>query len=323
MTTRITIEEVVELIKQKDNIYILTHKSPDGDTLGSAYALCMALRKLSKNVNVLIEGELPDRFRYLFRHYRNMYFDPEYIISVDVASPALLGDSMKEYKNKVDLCIDHHMINNIDAKYSCIDSTAAAAAEIVYDLIIKAGIPVDKKIATGIYTGISTDTGCFCFSNTTPKIHIIASEVMPYCDWTKINQINFGIKSRARIKLEQMVYETLEYIADGLGALIYITQSMLNETGAKDDDVEGIPSLPRSVEGVVMGITMKEKEDGAYRISVRTNGEIDAARYCMQFNGGGHIGAAGCTLEGSFDEVKNRLIKTSEDYINACTSLKI
>lgn len=314
--TMITLDKAAGLLKEKDNIYILTHKSPDGDTLGSACALCSALRKLGKKANVLVDGDMPARFVYLFEDYSNMYFEPEYIVSVDVGASTLLGKSMEKYDGMIDLCIDHHATNTLQAQYSYVDPNAAAAAEIIYDLIKLLGVDADESICRGIYYGISTDTGCFCYSNTTENTHLIAAAVMPMCDWIKINQINFGIKSRAKIKLEQMVYNTIQYTENGKAALICITKEMLDETGAGDDDMESIPSIPREIEGVLMGITIKEKDEGIFRISVRTNENVDASAFCMKYGGGGHIGAAGCSVKGTLDEVKQLLLNDAEKYIN-------
>ena len=303
MARMITLEDAADLLQRNDRIFILTHKSPDGDTLGSAYALCMALRKLDKKVNVIIDGDLPARFQYLFEGYTNMYFEPEFIVSVDIAAPALLAQGMKVYENRIDLCLDHHLKNTIDAKYSFVDSHASAVAEIVYRLSELFGVEQDPDVAKGVYYGISTDTGCFCYSNTTEDTHIIASCVMPHCDWKKINQLNFGIKSKSKLRLEQMVLGTLEYSKSGDIALVYITLDMLKEAGAEDDDLESIPSIPREIEGVLMGITVKEKDD------------VNAAGFCNMYGGGGHIGAAGCSMEGSIDEIKNELLEKADGFV--------
>ena len=315
MRQQITLEKTADLLRKKDNIYILTHKSPDGDTLGAAYALCMTLRKLEKKVNVVIDGEIPERFRYLFEGYTNMYFEPLYIVSVDIAAPALLGESMKIYEDRIDLCIDHHLKNTINSEYAYIDPHAAAVAEIVYRISEIFGVETDTNVAKGVYYGISTDTGCFCYSNTTEDTHVIAASVMPYCDWKKINQLNFGIKSKSKIRLEQMVIGTLEYSKSGKCALVYITLDMLKEAGAEDDDLESIPSIPREIEGVLMGITVKEKEDGSFRISVRTNEDVNAAGFCSMFGGGGHIGAAGCSMQGSVEKVKKELLEKADEFV--------
>ena len=312
---KITLDKVASLLKEHDNIKILTHIYPDGDTLGCAYALAFALRKLGKKANVAVDGRLPSKFVYLAKNYREQDFVPEYIVSVDVAAPALLGASVMEGVDHIDLCIDHHRTNSIVADYSYVDPYAAAAAEIIWQLMPLLSVEFDEDIAGGIYTGISTDTGCFCYQNTTARTHHIAAGVMPFCDWEKINEIHFVLKTRAKLKIEQMVLDTMEYYADGKCAIIYTTLEMCEKLGTGDDEMEGLASIPRQIEGVKIGITMREKADGVFKISVRTNDGIDASAFCEKFGGGGHPGAAGCSIEGDLKTVKKILADAAEEYL--------
>ena len=174
---------------------------------------------------------------------------------------------------------------------------------------------IDEDIAAGIYTGISTDTGCFVYTNTTPRTHNIAAAVMPFCNWREINNINFVVKSRAKVKMERMIYDTMEFYAGGACAIVYTTLAMQEALGAGDDEMEGLASIPREIEGVKMGITMREKEGGVFKISVRTNDGIDAAAFCKQFGGGGHPAASGCSIQGSLGDVKFKLIEAAEAYL--------
>ena len=205
----ITLDEAALLLSEHDNFKILTHSYPDGDCLGSGYALAFILRKLGKKANVAVDGKLPSKFTYLVKNYEEQDFEPEYIVSVDVAAPTLLGESVMEGVDHIDLCIDHHGTNSLTADNRYVDSTAAAAAEIIYQLTELLNVGLDDDIAGGIYTGISTDTGCFVYTNTTPRTHQIAAAVMSYCDWRMINSINFVIKSRAKVKMERMIYKLL------------------------------------------------------------------------------------------------------------------
>ena len=311
----ITLDEAVALLRENDNFKILTHSYPDGDTLGCAFALAYALRRMGKKANVSINGALPSKFGYLAAHYAEQDFVPAYVVSVDVAAMTLLGDSVMQGVEKIDLCIDHHSTNTVVADHIYVDATAAAAAEIIYRAVKELGVGFDSDIAAGIYTGISTDTGCFCYSNTTDRTHRIAAEVMPLCDWQNINYINFVIKTRAKLRMERMIYETMEFCAGGRCAVVYTTVEMQKKLGAGDDEMEGLASIPRQVEGVQMGITMREKEGGVFKISVRTNDGIDASAFCRQFGGGGHPAAAGCSIEGDLATVKRMLIDAAEAYL--------
>lgn len=312
---QITLEKVASLLKEHDHIKILTHTYPDGDTLGCAYALAFALRKLGKKANVAVDGKLPSKFVYLTKNYHEQDFVPAYIVSVDVAAPALLGKSVMEGVDHIDLCIDHHRTNTLQADYSYVDPCAAAAAEIIWQLMPLLSVEFDEDIAGCIYTGISTDTGCFCYTNTTSRTHHIAAGVMPFCNWQKINDIHFVLKTRAKLKLERMVLDTMEYFAGGKCALIYTTIAMCEKLGTGDDEMEGLASIPRQIEGVQLGITMREKAHGVFKISVRSNDGIDASAFCKQFGGGGHPGAAGCSIEGDLKTVKKILVDAAEDFL--------
>lgn len=312
---QITLNEVASLLSEHDNFKILTHTYPDGDCLGSGYALAFALRKLGKRANVAVNGKLPSKFTYLVKNYEEQDFTPEYIVSVDVAAPQLLGDSVMEGVDHIDLCIDHHGTNNLEANHRYVDDTAAAAAEIIYQLLEPLGAELDEDIAAGIYTGVSTDTGCFVYTNTTARTHHIAAAVMPFCNWQEINSINFVIKTRAKIKVERLLYKTMEFHANGKIALVYTTLAMCEAMGTGDDEMEGLANIPRRIEGVKMGITMREKEGGVFKVSVRTNDGINASEFCQQFGGGGHPAASGCSIEGDLGTVKKKLVDAAEAFL--------
>jgi len=311
----ITLDEVVLHLQENDCFKILTHSYPDGDTLGCGFSLAYALRKLGKKANVAINGALPSKFTYLAEHYEEQEFTPQYIVSVDVAAMTLLGDSVMQGVDKIDLCIDHHPTNTIVADNIYVDSTAAAASEIIFQIVEQLGVEMDSDIAAGIYTGVSTDTGCFCYTNTTERTHRIAAQVMPYCDWREINYTNFVIKTRAKIRMERMIYDSMEFYSGGQCAIVYTTLAMQQALGAGDDEMEGLASIPRQVEGVKMGITMREKEGGVFKISVRTNDGINASEFCQKFGGGGHPTAAGCSITGDLAAVKRQLIDAAEEYL--------
>lgn len=312
---RITLDEAAALLTEHDDFKILTHTYPDGDTLGCGFALCFMLRKLGKRANVAVDGNLPSKFGYLAKNYTEQDFDHKYVVSVDVAAPTLLGESVMQGVDHIDLCIDHHSGNSLQADNVYVDGEAAAAAEIIWQLTGLLGTPLDEDIAGGIYTGVSTDTGCFCYTNTTSRTHHIAASVMPYCDWREINNINFVIKTRAKLKIERMLLDTMEFYAGGQCAIVYTTLAMCEVLGAGDDEMEGLASIPRQIEGVKMGITMREKAGGVFKISVRTNDGIDAAEFCKKFGGGGHPAASGCSIDGDLGTVKKMLIDAAEEYL--------
>ncbi len=310
------LKKVAEILKSKDNIEILTHHYPDGDTLGSAYALCLSLQSMGKNARVVTSGVPAHKYDFLKDCMEMQVFEREFVVSVDVAAPSLLGENLGEYEDIIDLCIDHHGTNSMVAKEIYVEANSAAAAEIIYNLILELGVEITPQIANCIYTGISTDTGCFRYTNTTSRTHEIAADLMAKgADWQRINAVMFEIKSKEQLLLERMVYRTLEYHCDGKMALIYTTLDMLRDAGIRDDEVEGLASIPKQIEGVLLGLTLREKEDGTFKISARTNEGANAAEFCGLFGGGGHPAASGCTVAGDLETVKARLINAARGIL--------
>lgn len=307
--------EVANYLEAHDNYDILTHAYPDGDTLGSAYALCMALQQIGKNARV-ITTNIPSKFLYLTKNVEQQDFETQTVISTDVAAETLLGSNQEKYSGKISLCIDHHGSNSVVAKHRFVDGSAGANCEIIYRLLVKMNVKITKEIADCLYTGISTDTGCFRYSNTTADTLRVAASLFELgCDTAYINKVMFETKTKEKIQLEHAVYDTIEYCADEKCAIIYTTLEMLKQLDIGDDEMEGLASIPRQIEGVLIGITMREKDGGFFKVSVRTNGNINASDFCSQFGGGGHRAAAGCTIEGDLETVKSKLVKAAEEFL--------
>ncbi len=306
--------EAVNELKNADGILILTHVNPDGDTLGSGYALLRALRKLSKKARLLCGDPINKKFSYLYEGIEEIDFEPSYIVSVDVAERKLLGDTLGEkYGERVNLAIDHHETSRRFAQKTYCESDSASCCEIVY-LIIKELIgDVDSNIASCIYTGCSTDTGCFKYSNVTPRTHRIAAELIEKgAMHSKINEVMFDTKTMNNIMLERKCLESLEIFGGGSLAVITVTQEMLSECNVDKSALDAIKPLTRQIEGVEIGITVKEEKNGKVGVSVRTSEKYDAAAICAHFGGGGHVRAAGCEFCGMTPE---KVKETVSDYI--------
>jgi phosphoesterase RecJ-like protein len=314
MSLAINLEQTAKLLLENNNFAIICHASPDGDTLGSAYALCGALQKLQKRAKVLCPEEPSKRFDYLKNGIEAQEFDEGFVVTVDVADAELLGDLKDKYKNP-DLCIDHHVSNTGYAKNLLLDSEAAAACEVVYELIKQFGDnAMNADIAACIYTGISTDTGCFRFSNTSSKTHRITAELMEYnFDCTGLNYLLFEMRTKERIELERRALESIEFHFGGRCAVITLTQEMLS--AADDEDINAISSMPRQIEGVEAGITFKEKEADVWKVSVRTKNYMNAQIICAVFGGGGHQRAAGCRITGYVKDCKTKILTEIEKHI--------
>ncbi len=299
--------KIKNFLETCDNVTILTHKSPDGDTLGAGFALCRALRNMGKKANVKNSDELPARYEFLYEWYEPMNFDEKTVIAVDIADTKLLGSNLEEYaeEKKIDLCIDHHISNVYYAKYTYVNASASAACQIIYELFRYMDVKFDKIIAKCLYTGIATDTGCFKYENTTAAAHIAVSELMKYnIDYANINRQMFDVKSKARLSVERAITDKMEFWCDDRCAVIVVTTEMMEKSGIEPAEFEGLASIPLQVEGVDIGITIKQRHEKVFKLSVRTTEKIDASEFCHGFGGGGHIRAAGCEIEGTLDEVK-------------------
>lgn len=310
--------EIIDIFEKHDRFLILTHKSPDGDTLGSGFALCYFLRDMGKQANVVNSDGFPDRYDFMYVDYTEQDFEPEYIIAVDVADPTLLGSGLLKYQQEgaVDLCIDHHVSNKHFAKLTHVEGGIAAAAQILYCIFKHSGRKITDIIAKCLYTGIATDTGCFKYENTTPSTHIAAAELMAYdIDFANVNRRMFDVKSKGRIKIEQIVTGRMEYYLGDRCAMIAITRELMQSCGVAEAEFDGLASIPLSAEGVVLGITIKQRHTNVYKISVRTTDEMDASVFCGFFGGGGHIRAAGCEIHGTLEEVKKKLLERAEQVL--------
>lgn len=304
------LESAAKTLLSKDKILILTHRSPDGDTIGSGYALAMALRKLGKSVKVDCTDPFPEKYSYFTDKLEKLEFDEEFVVSVDIADTKLLGEKLSDYADKIDLCIDHHGSNTKYAKEYYVEASAAAAAQVIAKLIRFMNVEFDKDIANAIYTGITTDTGCFRYTNVTAETHRIAADMIDCgAESGMINRLMFETKSRSRLEIERRVMDSIQFYLDGRCAIAYATIDMMKESGAVDSDMEGVSSLPRQIEGVMAGITLREKNNGKFKVSVRTTDELDASAICANFGGGGHKAAAGCMITGTLNEAIEQIIE--------------
>lgn len=312
----VNVQQCCEILRGMDDIVILCHRNPDGDTLGAGFALHYILAQLGKRSRVECHDAIPQMFSYLLLDYKPEEFEPKNIVAVDIADEKLFGSNLEKYCGKVDLCIDHHGSNKHYAKNWLVRENAAAACEVIEDICYGfEEVELTKIIADCIYTGVSTDTGCFRYSNTTGHSHAVAGRMFKAgCDFVMINRLNFEVKSFSRIAIEREALNTLELHYNGRCALVYITDEMLKRTGAAESELEGIAAMPREVEGVEVGLTIRWRDNG-YKVSVRTGEEVDASVICGKLGGGGHRCAAGCFVEGDLEHAKKTLLKVVGELI--------
>lgn len=309
-------KDCIELLKNHDEFLILSHEHPDGDTLGCAFALCEILRLMGKKRSFACCDEISKDFSYLTASFSPDEVTDPLIVAVDVADEKLLGSLRDIYGGKINLCIDHHLSNTNYAKNSFVEERAAAC-EIIYELAEEMGVELNQYIRESLYTGISTDTGCFRYQNTTPATFRIVADLMEKgIDSKKINKLMFETKTKSSLALELLARKTLEYHFDGKCAIITVTQEMYEESGSGEHECYTITALPRQIEGVLVGAVIKQQKDGKFGISVRTEGDIDASEICKKLGGGGHKGAAGANFTCPYDEGKALLLEAIKSALD-------
>ncbi len=307
----IDLSEAVEFLKGCEDAVILTHQSPDGDCIGAGFALKDLLEALGKRSRVLCSDEFPKRYDFMTSVGSGEEFEPKTVIAVDIADPQLMGNLRETYGNKVQLCIDHHISNVGYAEKTLLNAGASATCELIYELADAMKIQMSDHCAACIYTGIATDTGCFKYECTTARCHEIAAELMKShkLKYAKINREMFDVKSIGRLKMERIVTDLMEYYLDNRLTMICITSDILNEQHVDANDLDGCASIPLQVEGVEVGVTIKEKSENEYKVSMRSANNVNVSAICQTLGGGGHIKAAGCLVKGTLEEVKAAVVE--------------
>lgn len=300
----LTRAEAAGFLLAHDNFAILTHRRPDGDTVGSAAALCLGLRKLGKTAHVLENTEVTERFSWLLEGLtKQEAAQKDTVVSVDVASPGMLPKAFEIYKDRVQLRIDHHASATSFTEEELVDGGSASCAELVCDLLTILGIPMDKQIAEAVYVGMSTDTGCFRFANTTAHSFTVAAVcAQAGAEIYRLNQTLFETVTLTKLKMQSFIVENMKLLRDGRFAICPIPRAVEEAIGVTEDDMDNISSFPRTISGVEMAATLRQTKDGDTKISVRAVPGLDAAAVCSKFGGGGHKGAAGASTHLGLEE---------------------
>ena len=301
--------EAAGFLLVNDNFCILTHRRPDGDTVGSAAALCLGLRKLGKQAWVLKNEEISDRFGWLVEGLtKEAVEEHDIVVSVDVASPGMLPKCFAPLAETCRLRIDHHGSATSFTPEELVDADSASCAELVCDVLAILGVEMDKKIAEAVYVGMSTDTGCFRFANTTAHSFTVAAVCAKAgADIYGLNQQLFETNSLPKLRMHAWMIENMKLLDDGKLAIVAIPRAVEELIRVTDDDMDNISSYPRTVAGVRMAATLRQTKDGETKISVRAIPGYDAAAVCAYFGGGGHKGAAGASTHMGLEEAAEKL----------------
>lgn len=307
-----TAQECSQLLLSKNNILIITHTNPDGDTLCSAAALCSALRRAGKRANLFRNPAVTTKYMpHVEKYFAPKSFKSKYIVSVDVATEKMFAEG---FDGAIDLCIDHHPTNSHYAKKELVCPDKAACGEIVLAVIKEMCGGITQEEADLLYIAVTTDTGCFQYLNTNAATFRAAAELFEYgADTGMVNVKFFRKASRARLKLEGMIYSTMGFYRDGKISVAIITKEMLRQAGAGEEDCDDLAGLAGRAEGASVNITIRERDNGSSKVSVRTGRNVSSSDICAVFGGGGHAMAAGCTIDCPPEKARDMLLAVIDE----------
>jgi len=309
-----TLDNIIEKIKQADKIVILTHETPDGDAIGSTLAMKVALKQLGKETDVVIR-EFPKVFDFLPGR-KEIKLDTniekyDLAISLDCADLKRLDGNEYFEKAKQTIVIDHHGSNKMYGDFNFVNPVAPACCQILIGMFEYFNIKIDKELGTCILTGIITDTGGFRYSGVTPETFEFTADLLTRgVNVSDIYKRVLETKTKANFELMRRTIDRMEFLEDGKITFTYITNQDLKEVNASVGDHEGLVEIGRDIEGVEVSIFIRQKEDdeNTYKISMRSNEYVNVSDICFKFGGGGHEKAAGATMQGNIEQVKQKVI---------------
>ncbi|MEG0873010.1 MAG: bifunctional oligoribonuclease/PAP phosphatase NrnA [Clostridia bacterium] len=309
-------EAAKDLVKKSNKIYIVGHINPDGDAIGAACAMCLALRKMGKDASVICPS-VADCFLFLPKFQEQIgVIESEYdlLICVDSGNIERLAIDVSDFeKAKKVLLLDHHQISRPCGDINCIRADLPATCELVYNFLQVLDVEMDCEIATYLYTGIMTDTGSFNYASTRPSTMYIVSKLFEQgIDFSDICQrLNHTIKEE-KLKLVAKTIDNMEVYFDGKLRYSYVDQKEISNIGILDEDAEGMTNYLRDVEGTEVAIHVRQRIDGTNKVSIRSAGKVDVANIAIAFGGGGHARASGFVMPGEYMETKKELINMVE-----------
>ncbi len=318
--------KIIETFKNEESFILISHMLPDGDSIGSLLAMGEGLRKMGKKVRLFTPGKIPFMYKYLEGTesigHEPVPVDPGMtVVVLDSSDPDRMGlfrDAVMESKTVIN--IDHHVTNQRFGTLNYIDSTAAATGEIVYNLLEELQVELDQGIAEALYVAISTDTGSFKYENTTPSTHRVIAELLEHgLNPGAISQKIFDERPLSFYILLKEALSGLEMYEERKIAVMALSKDIRERTGASTDDLEGIVNYTRNIEGVELGILFYVESDSEVKVGFRSK-TLDASELAGRLNGGGHIRAAGCRLQGDFETAKSRVLAEARDMLNELTA---
>ena len=314
-----TLDNIVEEIKKANTFVIITHEAPDGDAIGSSLAMYNALIQLGKDVDVVMQ-EHPSIYNFLPGEDKiinnNTEKNYDVAIALDCGDIKRLNGFSNNFENaKCKISIDHHSINTMFADYNFVNPVAPACAQILITVLEELGVEITKEIGTCLLTGIITDTGGFQYQGVTAETFQFTAELLEKgVNVSKIYKQVMQTISKKKFELKKRAIDRLEFLEDDKIAFTYITKQDEEECQSDMSDHEGIVEIGRTIENVQVSIFLREKDDG-FKISLRSNEDVNVADICLMFMGGGHMRAAGGFVSGPLDSAKERIINECKKHL--------
>lgn len=310
-----TVQGAAQWLLQRDEFLILTHRRPDGDATGCAVALCLGLRSLGKTAWIWENPQFTPRYAKRLEGLTTKdVAENATIVAVDMATEGLLPMGGEDFAGKIELCLDHHGSNTGYAEETLLQTECAGCGELIWDVLEAMGVQITREMAEAIYIAISTDSGCFRFANTTARTFKTAAKAVEKgADIAPINREHFEIKTKGRLKLEARLMNAMEFHADGKVAIACLPQSWVEELEVTEDDLDSISGFPRAIDGVCVGVMIRDSEPGRAKMSVRTAPGYNASDYCAHLGGGGHAAAAGCSVPGTLEDGKEAILRVLKE----------
>ena len=307
------LEQIREKIDQANNILILTHENPDGDAVGSSLGLMHALKKIEKNVTVLIPT-VSTMYSFLpgFEEIKSEISNPkdfDLCVALDSADVERLH-SCKTYFEQIEntIVIDHHITNQNFGDVNYVNAVASSTCQNLIIVLAAMDIAINKEMAECIYTGILTDTGAFRYNVQSETFEFAAMLLETGIDLTRIYRLLFDLTSERKTRLLARALNRLELYEDGKIAFTYIDSDDENELQFEDGDHEGIVNYGRNIDGVEVSVFARQKDENKFKISLRANEYVDVSQIASKFAGGGHVRAAGLDLSGGIEQIKQTII---------------
>lgn len=315
-------EKIAKILIEAKKVIILPHVDADGDALGSSFALGLALYDKGKEVKIVLGEDMEKVYsslpgRHLISKPENTFPDGATAVAIDTGDTERLGSRVSLFNNAdVTVNIDHHITNTDFAQNNLVITECSAAGEIIFHLLKKMDSEITRDIAECLYIAISTDTGGFRYSNTTADTFFIAARLASKgIDIAEISKRVFETITLQKLRLRAEAVNNLELVAGGKVAVVTLRRSLFEKLGTRDEEADGIVNIARTIEGVEVSVLFTETATGKIKVNFRSNDYVDVSEIASYFSGGGHVRAAGSTMEGKLETVREAVVARILEYV--------